>query len=328
LSYHGGNLGAAQRLFPDAPRPWIDLSTGVNPVPYPIAEIAPEQWARLPESERLAALEAVAAHRYGADAGAVIAAPGTQALIQLLPRLRPAARVGILGFSYSGYEQAWRAAGASVETVNEIATLAAFDVAIIVNPNNPDGRMTSRSDIAELHAPIAANRGMLIIDEAFMDLDTRRQSLIPVLPPSHTIVLRSFGKSYGLAGLRLGFAIASPDFVSPLRMALGPWAVSGPAIEIGRVALADDLWLDATRDRLSRDAGRLDRLLVDRGFDVLGGTTLFRLARRQDAPHVFGELMRKGILVRPFAALRDRLRFGMPAGFESWRRLELALRSI
>lgn len=325
LAYHGGNLGVARRLFADAPEPWIDLSTGINPVPYPLPVLTNDSWARLPEPEHLAALEAAAAHRYGASASGTIAAPGTQAIIQSLARLALAGRVAILGFSYSGHERAWRAAGASFEAVEDIADLAAFDVAIVVNPNNPDGRLANRAALVELHQAMAARGGMLVVDEAFMDLDRRGQSLVPILPASRAIVLRSFGKTYGLGGLRLGFAIASKDLAPPLRAALGPWPVSGPATEIGRRALADDSWLDEARLRLERDAERLDRLLIEGGFAAPAGTSLFRLARHPHAEQRFVDLLRAGILVRPFAALPDRLRFGIPAGLEPWRRLESAL---
>jgi cobalamin biosynthesis protein CobC len=327
LSYHGGNLGAARRLFPDAPAPWIDLSTGVNPHPYPLPPFASDDWAHLPEPGSLAALEAEAARRYGAEAGQTIAAPGTQAVIQLMARLRPARRVRIFGFTYSGHQRAWAAAGANVETVENLADLAAADVAIVVNPNNPDGRRTDRASLAELHAKITARGGTLIVDEAFMDLSERGQSLIPSLPGTSAIVLRSFGKTYGLAGLRLGFAIASPDIVASLRAALGPWPVSGPAIAIGRVALADDAWLERAALRLAREAGRLDRLLVESGFESRGGTILFRLVRHPQAAGIFVDLMRHGILTRPFSALPDRLRFGLPGDAEAWRRLEAALQS-
>ncbi len=324
LSYHGGNLGAARRLFPRAPEPWVDLSTGINPYAYRLPRLARELWTRLPDPADLAALEAAAAHRYGAASSQTIAAPGSQMIIQLLARLRPERRVGVLGFSYGGHEQAWRAAGADVETVKAVADLAAFDVAIIVNPNNPDGRLVDLEAIVALHGEMAPQGGVLAVDEAFMDLAQGR-SLAPVLPSSRTIVLRSFGKAYGLAGLRLGFAIASPDIAAPLRAALGSWPVSGAAIAIGRAALADGLWLDRMRIRLERDAARLDRLLGRAGFEALGGTPLFRLVRHDRARHLFANLMRRAILVRPFAAFPDRLRFGLPAWPDAWRRLSAAL---
>jgi cobalamin biosynthetic protein CobC len=179
----------------------------------------------------------------------------------------------------------------------------------------------------ELHAKIAARGGILIVDEAFMDMSERGQSLIPALPYKGAIVLRSFGKTYGLAGLRLGFAIASRDIAEVLRDALGPWPVSGPAITIGRVALADDAWLEQAGLYLARAAGRLDHLLVERGFECCGGTTLFRLVSHPRAADIFIDLMRRGILARPFSTFPDRLRFGLPGDAEAWRRLEAALQS-
>jgi cobalamin biosynthetic protein CobC len=326
LSYHGGNLGAARRLYPRAPEPWIDLSTGVNPHAYPLPRLARERWTRLPDGADLAALEAAAALRYGAAASQTIAAPGSQMIIQLLARLRPARRVGILGFSYGGHGEAWRAAGADVATVDNLGALAAFDVAVVVNPNNPDGRLVEREALVTLHQEMTRAGGMLVVDEAFIDLYAREQSVAPILPPSRTIVLRSFGKVYGLAGLRLGFAIASPDIAAPLRAAFGSWPVSGVAIAIGRAALADDAWLDRMRILLERDAGRLDRMLNKAGCEALGGSPLFRLVRHHDARRLFADLMGRAILARPFAAFPDRLRFGLPAGPDSWRRLGAALR--
>ena len=174
---------------------------------------------------------------------------------------------------------------------------------------------------------MAARGGTLIVDEAFMDLIRRAEPRAASSRRAIRSVLRSFGKTYGLAGLRLGFAIASPDFAAPLRAGLGAWPVSGPAIEIGRCALADDAWLERTRLRLERDAGRLDRLLIASGFEAPNGTTLFRLARHQRAASLFVDLLRRGILVRPFIEAPDALRFGIPGDPPSWRRLELALRA-
>jgi cobalamin biosynthetic protein CobC len=141
------------------------------------------------------------------------------------------------------------------------------------------------------------------------------------------VVLRSFGKIYGLAGLRLGFAVSSPEICTCLRTALGPWAVSGPAIEIGRKALADVGWLATTVGRLRDEADRLDRLLRSAGFAIVGGTPLFRLAQHQHAAAWFVQLCRAGILTRPFRARADWLRFGIPGGPSEWERLETVLRS-
>ncbi len=315
FAHHGGNLAAARRWFPGAPQPWIDLSTGVNPHAYPLPPIPPEAWTRLPDAGALAKLEAVAAARYRAR-GETIAAPGSQAIIQTLARLLPAARVGILGRAYQGHARAWPV---EVERVERVEDLAGFDVAIVVNPNNPDGRIVPSAALLDLAARMSPR--VLIVDEAFADFDAAGESLAPVLPGRGAIVLRSFGKTYGLAGLRLGFAIGSPDIAGPLRAALGPWAVSGPAIFVGLEALADTVWFDAARARVAAGAARLDGLLEARGWRVAGGTKLFRLAERADAGGAFLAMARAGVLARPFASAPERLRFGLPADEAAWGRL-------
>jgi cobalamin biosynthesis protein CobC len=204
--------------------------------------------------------------------------------------------------------------------------LDGFDVAIVVNPNNPDGKITPRAALLELHARLARYGGMLIVDEAFADFDAESESFAPSLPASGVVVLRSFGKAYGLAGLRLGFALASPDVVASLRAALGPWPVSGPAIAIGIRALADSDWLEAMRGRLGQEASRLDLLLQSAGWRIIGGTCLFRLAARADARAAFERLLTAGILARPFADAPDRLRFGIPGDENAWERLATGLR--
>ncbi len=324
FTYHGGALDVARRRAPNAPKPWIDLSTGVNPHAYPLPDLAPEVWSRLPGREGLAELEGAAAYRYGVTPEIVVAGPGSQALIQALSRIIPRGVVGVLGPTYGGHAEAFAAAGVRVVDAKWLEDMSELDVAIVVNPNNPDGRIARRADLLELHGDLERRGGLLIVDEAFADFDAAEESLAPVLPVG-AIVLRSFGKSYGLPGLRLGFAIASPDVTEPLRAALGPWPVSGAAIAIGTQALADLDWTDAMRVRLGEEAARLDALLEGNGWRILGGTRLFRLAAREDAGEVFRRLLAAGILVRPFAGAPERLRFGIPGVEAHWRRLAAAL---
>jgi cobalamin biosynthesis protein CobC len=326
FTYHGGALEVARRLEPSAPEPWVDLSTGISPYAYPLPNLNPEAWSRLPESGALAELEAVAAHRYGVAAESVVAGAGSQALIQALSHSLPRGVVGVLTPTYSGFGTAFASAGARVVEAKEFEDVDAVDIAIVVNPNNPDGRIISRAALLDLHERLAQRGGMVIVDEAFADFNAESETLAPSLPGSHAVVLRSFGKAYGLAGLRLGFALASPDIVGRLRAALGPWPVSGPAIAIGARALADSDWLEATRVRLSEDAVRLDALLQGAGWRIIGGASLFRLAAHPDARAAFARLLTAGILARPFADMSDRLRFGIPADESAWERLAAALR--
>ncbi|MCS0502912.1 threonine-phosphate decarboxylase CobD [Ancylobacter mangrovi] len=327
---HGGNLSAARRLFPDAAGPWIDLSTGINPLAYPMEtlNLPASAWTRLPEPAEIERLEASAAAAYGApDPRGLVAASGTQPLLQLLPQLLPARRVAILGFGYQEHPACWRAAGAEVRIVENVDELAApgTEVALVVNPNNPDGRLTDAAALREVGESLAARGGRLIVDEAFMDVVRPSQSLAPRLPPG-TIVLRSFGKAYGLAGLRLSFAISDPATAGQIRARLGAWPVSGPALAIGTAALADRDWMEAEIARLEAAAARLDRLLERAELDAVGGTSLFRLVRSPDAAGWFERLGRAGILVRRFDERPEWLRFGLPGPEADWRRLETALR--
>ncbi len=321
FTYHGGNVAAARSAFPDAPQPWIDLSTGINGRPYPIGALEAASFERLPEPGAVVALETAAACAYGADPACVIAAPGTQALIQWLQWLFPARRVGVLGFSYAEHARVWGRAGAVVEVVEEAAALAGFDVAVVVNPNNPDGRLVAPDRLADL----ADRVGLLVVDEAFVDVMPDGSSLVPKLPSARTIILRSFGKTYGLAGLRLGFAVASPDLAPAIRDALGPWAVAGPALAVGCRALDDSGWLKDTIVHLKVEAARLDALLANAGARIVGGTPLFRLAQVRDGKQWFEHLGCAGILVRPFAERPEWLRFGIPAQDRQWERLSAAL---
>jgi len=313
LSGHGGDLFAARRLYPQAPQPWLDLSTGINPFSYPFADLPVESWTRLPQPEELAILEAAARVAYRApETAEIIAAPGSQALINWLPRLVPARRVGILGFSYCEHVRSWERIGAGVTIAEDLAELENQDVAIIVNPNNPDGRLTPVTDLNSLSAALAERNGLLIVDEAFADFLRPGVSAVPDMPARGMLVLRSFGKGYGLPGVRLGFAISSNPLASMLRIALGPWPVSGAAIALGAKALMDGAWLAAARLKLEALGAALDELLAAAGFEPAGGSLLFRLVHHEEAQIWFERLAQSGILVRRFEARTDWLRFGIP----------------
>jgi cobalamin biosynthetic protein CobC len=322
---HGGRLSEARRLFPTAPEPFIDLSTGINPFPYPVAPIGPSAWTRLPEPDDVAALEDEAARAYGVpDASMVAALPGTQVLISLLPRLFPQTSVAILSPTYGEYALAFVAAGSRVVEANTLAELEAAPCAVICNPNNPDGRCIDAGTLLSL-LPETKAKGLVVVDESFIDLEDEGLSLAPHLPQRGLLVLRSLSKTYGLPGLRLGFALVNPDLALSIRAALGPWPVSGSAIEIGTKALADRAWLAAAKQRLLHGVARLDGMLREAGLTVIGGTLLFRLVDSAEAPALFHHLGQAGILVRSFDYHTHWLRFGVPGSEDAWRRLAAAL---
>jgi cobalamin biosynthetic protein CobC len=325
--WHGGDLDEARRLFPQAPEPWIDLSTGINPIAYPVPPMPASLFERLPLPADHRDLEAAAAEAYGAEGTAmVVAAPGTQVLISLLPHLRPHSRVAILGSTYAEHAHSWRKAGHDVVEIPSLDRLDPVDVLVVVNPNNPDGRLLKRETLLRLAENLRHQGGWLVVDEAFADFDAG-ESLVPVLP-SNAVVLRSFGKTYGLAGLRIGFALAPEPIATTLRSALGPWAVSGPAIEAGRKALRDREWLQAARAARAADAGRLDSLLSSVADAPMCGTILYRLLESPRAPELFEVLGQHGIWVRRFQYSPHLLRFGLPGNEVEWQRLETVLTQL
>ncbi len=323
---HGGDLSAARRLFPDAPEPFVDLSTGINPYPYRVQAVPPLLFERLPQIDALARLVAIAAEAYGAPSPAcVVAAPGTQILLPLVAVLKPAGRAAILVPTYAEHARAAALTGHRVIATRDLNQLGDADLAIVVNPNNPDGRMHATADLLAVAEKLGARAGILVVDEAFIDVGPPAASLAGEVMRGNIVVLRSFGKFFGLAGLRLGFAIAAPDVAARLQASIGPWAVSGPALAIGASALADRSWIAAMRRTLAQAAERLDQLLASAGLDVIGGTSLFRLAQTAVAPDLFETLGRAGILVRRFADHPTWLRFGLPGNEPAWERLARAL---
>jgi cobalamin biosynthetic protein CobC len=323
--YHGGSLAEARSLFPGAPEPIVDLSTGINPLPYPLLDLPPESFTRLPEPGRIRALEALAARLYGApNADCVVAAAGTQALLAMVAGMAGPGEARILSPTYAGHGQAARLSGRSVIEVDEAAALAGAALAVVVNPNNPDGRIVSRDKLLELARSLAPD-GLLVVDEAFMDVGPPGGSMADRVADGSVLVLRSFGKFFGLAGVRLGFAIAAPHIANRLRAMLGAWAICGPALEHGLAALADGDWQGETRARLAADAVRLDSLFDRHGIAVRGGTSLFRLVEDQAADRLFRRLGNCGIFVRRFPARPQVLRIGLPAGEPAWQRLDEAL---
>jgi cobalamin biosynthetic protein CobC len=322
---HGGNLDAARQLFPGAPEPFIDLSTGINPYSYPAPQLPCGLFARLPEPADIERLTAIAAEAYEAPSpDCVVSAPGTQILLAPVAALVPPGDAAVLGPTYGEFGRVAALAGHNVAEVRDLQQLRDADLAVVVNPNNPDGRTFGRRELLEL-AGARRHRGLLVVDEAFMDVGPDGASLCGEVMRGGLVVLRSFGKFFGLAGVRLGFAVAAPAIAERLAATLGPWAVSGPAIAIGQTALADPAWIRPMRERLAQEARRLDEVLAAAGMEIAGGTSLFRLARTPAADRLFHHLGRTGILVRCFPEHPDWLRFGLPGSDIAWDRLRTAL---
>lgn len=326
MTDHGGSIDRARALFPQAPLPWIDLSTGINPHSYPLFDLPSTALTRLPEPGRLRELARLAAGVYGASsADNVVAAPGTQILLPRVAALVKPGRAAVLGPTYAEHARAAALAGHEVREVEDFAALYDADLAIVVNPNNPDGRVIQRAALLDLARHMRARGGLLVVDEAFMDVGPQAQRVDGDVDEGGLVVLRSFGKFFGLAGLRLGFAIAAVPVAKALEAGLGPWAVAGPALEYGIRALGDRAWQEAARTRLDEAALRLDALLAEFSIPVSGGTSLFRFLRLPEARGLFAALGRSGILIRNFGWDETALRIGLPGCEDEWLRLGNAL---
>jgi cobalamin biosynthesis protein CobC len=280
----------------------------------------------LPDRDALAAVNAAAAQAYGAPSPAhIVAAPGTQILLPLVTALVRPSRAAIVTPTYCEHARAAALAGHDVTAVAGIDAASEAMLVIVTNPNNPDGRLFARNDLIALAQRLEARGGLLVVDEAFMDVGPPEASMTGEVGRSALIVLRSFGKFFGLAGVRLGFALTAPRIARRLAGKLGPWAVSGPALAIGAQALADSAWIEQARRRLTVHAARLDDILDRAGLEIIGGTPLFRLVRTTAAREIFRHLGRAGILVRLFPEHRFSLRFGLPAAEADWGRLQIAM---
>ena len=322
---HGGRLRRAALEYGIAEEDWLDLSTGLAPWPFPVPDIPLRAWARLPENDD--GLEQAACDYYGTSQ--VLPVAGSQMAIQLLPRLRRAGKVGVLSPCYAEHAEAWRRSGYIVREVLEQEVdffLDSLDVLVVVNPNNPTGLNLTPARLLDWHARLAQRGGWLVVDEAFMD-NTPQLSLAPHAHQVGLIVLRSFGKFFGLAGLRLGFVLAERKLLRLLAEQVGPWAVSGPTRVLGQACLRDTEGHTRQRIRSDEASERLAALLERSGFKPQGGCALFQWLITEQATALHEFMARRGILLRLFAH-NSSLRFGLPADAADEARLEQALQAF
>lgn len=335
---HGGDLREVIRRYGIPREKWIDLSTGINPIGYPVPEIDPAAWLRLPDDHD--DLEEVAAHHY--DATRALVTPGSQAAIRMLPKVLPKGCIGVGLLAYGEYERAFGADGFPIahfvtEAVADLRDRADFLLEpgrplpkdllhlVVVNPNNPGAELYTPEALLGWHQELASRGGTLIVDEAFIDA-TPEFSVAAQANVDSLIVLRSVGKFFGLAGARVGAVISGERIHRAIEYLRGQWTIGGPARVVARAALLDNAWHAQTRASLIASSARFVELLAKYGLDASQThTPLFVWARTPNAEAWQDGLARHGIWVRRFDTVPG-LRMALPPDEEAWKRLEEALR--
>jgi len=320
---HGGRLRqfAARYKRPEAD--WLDLSTGINPTGWPVPDLPATVWQRLPDNDD----ELMRAAQNYYQTQYLLAVPGSQAAIQLLPELRSTSRVGIISPAYAEHAHCWQQAGHHVQSLTlENTDPADLDVLIIVHPNNPTGHTVSTEQLLVWHQQLQERHGWLIVDEAFID-SHHQDSLLTSSPREGLVVLRSLGKFFGLGGLRLGFVSAPTQLLSQLEQTLGPWPIAHASRYIATMALQDISWQQQTRQQLKQAGLRLEQLLRQNNLPPDGGCDLFQWVKTGKAASVHHQLAEQGILTRLFDK-PESLRFGLPGTESDWQRLQAALENL
>ena len=315
---HGGDIDLAIKKYGGEREDWIDLSTGINGASYPWQESINVELRNLPSNKILMQLEKAAARAYKiAESADTAAVSGAQQIINLLPLcLKSCNSVAILGPTYNEYEKAFKRSGTKTKTVSETSELSLSDIAIIVNPNNPTGKVIADETLAGLSKKVR----ILIIDESFKMFSSRR-----TLNFSNIIQINSLGKFFGLAGVRLGFVSGPSEFIKTVKEMLGPWPVSSLAAEIGIVALNDKVWISEMEKILVTESNALHEVCNLRNWELVGRTSLFHTYATSSCLEVEKQFAAHGIWVRTFDYSKTWVRLGIPTSENAWTRLKQAL---
>ena len=318
---HGGRLRKAAKRYRIAEADWLDLSTGINPDGWPVPDLPSQIWRDLPQDDD--ELRDAAYRFYGTTQ--LLPVSGSQAAIQAIPGLRKPGSVALAYPAYAEHEHAWLVHGHKVQRTDDLLQSDA-DVVVVVNPNNPTGRVYRAEQLLALHERLAARGGLLVVDEAFIDA-TSEFSLARYCPRPGLIVLRSLGKFFGLAGARVGFVLAEQPVLDALAEKLGPWPIAAPSRYVAKLALSDTVWQQTARNALHAAGLRLEKMLTRHGLAPSGGNCLFQWLCIADAASVHSQLAQQGILTRLYDQPAS-LRFGLPGNESDWTRLDAALNGV
>jgi cobalamin biosynthetic protein CobC len=337
--FHGGQLIEIAKQYEIPLDEWIDLSTGINPNGYPANGIPESVWNRLPENNDK--LVETAAQYYQCHTNSLLPVSGTQFAIQVIPGLFSQSTIGLIQPGYYEHAKHWKKhnhtivsfehnpendAETNLALINQInKKIHELDVLLIINPNNPTGLIFSKQQLLQWQEILLKQNSYLIVDEAFMDSNTCN-SLISSISRPNLIILRSTGKFFGLAGIRLGFVFSNQSILNKISELQGPWPISGPSRWLAQKALADAQWQKETLVEIQKNSRRLQSLLSIHHLKPNGGTDLYQWIKTSYATKIYHHLNKHGILTRLFSDPSS-LRVGLPKNEIEWQKLELALHS-
>ncbi len=311
IPVHGGDLVSASEQYSIAIDQWIDLSTGINPITYPVV-LELNSFQQLPYIRP----EFIEASTQYYECSQFIPVSGTQAAIQQLPKLLADFPVLIPKLGYQEHVKYWQEKRATIiyygsdkkdSTVTEINQALADNPEqhlVVINPNNPTGVLIDKEQLLNWAGQLA-RQAYLIIDEAFIDTH-KEQSVLSESLPDNIIVLRSFGKFFGLAGVRLGYCFANKTILAQLQKKLGLWQVNGPAQSLAIKALGDNKWqMQALKD--IRSNNQLMQKLWEPLFDKYSSQdNTTAIAQKYPSPLfiTYKLSMGVGLLIRDYFAKR------------------------
>lgn len=303
-----------------------------------LARCAGDDVRRYPDARPL---EAALAARYGVDASRVLVTAGADDALERALRavLAPGRELVLPVPTFEMIERYARFTGADVRTVawssghwpleGVLAALTPRTTCIaFVSPNNPTGLEGTQDALRAVCA--AAPRCLVVVDQAYAEFGDVDCASVALAAPN-ALLVRSFSKALGLAGVRAGYAIGSERVIGWLRALGQPYAVAGPSLVLARARL--ELWgadVRAFVDRVRAERVELARVLRALGLRPLESRANFVCVRCDDARRLWSALARRGIAVRAFGGregLEDALRITCPGAREAFDDLVGALRS-
>jgi histidinol-phosphate aminotransferase len=302
-------LNTNENPYPPSPKVYSALRKAINPS----LRFYPE-----PLSDKL---RMTAAHVYGVDPSNIIVGNGSDELLSILVRcfVSPHDRVAFPAPTYSLYDTL-------IEIQNGVVVRVDFPpdfslpeslveqnaaVTFLCNPNAPSGTLISLAEIDRLARGVS---GILVVDEAYVDFaESEGASSLPLIRQlPNLVVLRTFSKSFSLAGMRIGLGFASEEIISGMMKVKDSYNMNQLSVTAATAALQDMPWMNRNVRRIQRARKKLTSALKRLGYRVYPSHANFIMARKtgQNLKGVYEELKRRKILVRYFdaAELRDCLR--------------------